>query len=88
VAYNTLLVILFWQTSRKFPALSLLNASFGRNGLFLFLISNLMTGATNLTMHTLYASDITAFAVLSIYLLSVSAIAIFLHINRINLKFW
>jgi len=88
VAYNTLLVILFWQASYRFPRVSLLHASLSRNGLFMFLASNLMTGATNLSMKTLYASDEVALLVLSAYALAITTLSIFLHHFKITLKFW
>ena len=70
------------------PIESMLMKGLGRNGLFLFLIANLMTGATNLSIHTLYASDLQAFLILSLYLTSLTVVTIFLHKNEITLKFW
>ena len=51
-------------------------AAVNRHGLIIFLLANLMTGAVNLTMDTLEASDRTALIVILLYLFCVGVVAI------------
>jgi phosphatidylinositol glycan class W len=51
-------------------------AAVNRHGLIIFILANLMTGAVNLTINTLEASDGTALIVIICYLFSVGAVAI------------
>jgi phosphatidylinositol glycan class W len=64
------------------------NASINANQLFVFLISNLSTGAINLSMYTLYASLPVAMLVLSTYLTGVCTVASVLNAFKINTVFW
>lgn len=89
VAFNLSLVILF-KLSEKLcgPIDSLLVDGLGRNGLIMFLLANLLTGATNLSIHTLYVSDTVAFIVLLTYLTTLAVAASVLHVYNVTIKFW
>ena len=50
--------------------------------------ANVLTGAVNFSMQTLYASDATAFAVLAGYIGTVCVVAAILHSLGITLKAW
>ncbi|BGP18836.1 hypothetical protein JCM10213_003491 [Rhodosporidiobolus nylandii] len=56
-----------------------------RNGLAVFLIANLLTGLTNVSIKTMYASDATALVVLTAYSGSVVALAWTLRRKRVKL---
>lgn len=58
------------------------------NGLFYFLLANLMTGLVNLSMKTIYAPTLTSFIVITIYMFSLSFVIMFLYSRKIRLKFW
>jgi len=89
VAFNLLLIALFKQLEKLSPPIdSNLIDGLGRNGLIMFLIANLLTGATNLSMQTIYASDLLAGSILLAYLFALSVIASTLHVKQITLKFW
>lgn len=59
-----------------------------RNQLAIFLIANVMTGAVNASMKTLYSSDLTALCVLSGYMFTVCLVAVLLDHYSVTLKFW
>ncbi|KZV75704.1 hypothetical protein PENSPDRAFT_647000 [Peniophora sp. CONT] len=62
------------STKAEGTAPALLDA-INRNGLVFFLVANVATGAVNLSMETMYASNGTALAVLGIYSLGICAFA-------------
>ena len=59
-----------------------------RNGLFFFLIANLLTGAVNLSMQTVRASPLIARAVVTSYMLLLSTLTAVLHAFNITLRYW
>ncbi|CAH1773466.1 unnamed protein product [Owenia fusiformis] len=59
-----------------------------RNGLFYFLLANLLTGAVNFSIKTLFMADIPAFMVITAYMFLLSAVSVFLHTFNITVKFW
>ncbi|GLE07840.1 hypothetical protein PINS_up019249 [Pythium insidiosum] len=68
------------------PRTPLLCKGVSRNQLFIFLIANLATGAVNLSMKTIYATPLTAFSVLGVYMLAVSVVATLLEVANIRIK--
>jgi phosphatidylinositol glycan class W len=67
---------------------SLLFAAIGRNALPFFMLCNLLTGAVNLAMHTIYADAATAYVVMCCYFAAASAVALVLHQRYVSLKVW
>lgn len=92
VAYNTGLLFFYCLIDKLFsgtnkgcavpPSLDALNS----NGLVMFLLANLLTGATNMSMSTIDASVGTAMIVLTMYALVIAAISLFLYRNKIFVK--
>lgn len=74
------------EAERSSFATSRLMAAFNKNGLFIFLVANLLTGAVNLSMNTLDASTWQAMAVLVGYLALISGIALTLDFFNVKLK--
>lgn len=70
------------------PVENLIMNGINRNGLVMFLAANLLTGCVNLSMKTIYASDATAFTILTFYMFLISLVAVALHKYQITLKFW
>lgn len=58
------------------------------NFLVIFITSNLLVGIPNHTMHTIDTGDAAALAVLGVYMLANSALAVALRVTGINLKVW
>lgn len=58
------------------------------NGLFYFLLANLLTGCVNMSVKTIYQSDVVAMAILTLYMFVLSTVAYFLYKQKISLKFW
>ncbi|KAI8096335.1 GWT1-domain-containing protein [Halteromyces radiatus] len=89
ISFNlTLLTLLIWveqwmNVKNKGP--QLLN-DINLNGLATFLLANLMTGAVNLMMKTLYASSLTSMMILCIYMMVTSIIPWLLRIYQIRIK--
>ena len=73
--------------SRKSTDICLLEAS-NRNGLFYFLLANLLTGAVNFSMATVTATPLTGTLIVTAYMLILSLIAVTLHVKNISVKFW
>ncbi|KAJ9283450.1 hypothetical protein DTO027B5_6166 [Paecilomyces variotii] len=67
-------------------ATSRVMAAFNKNGLAVFLVANLLTGAVNLGIHTLDAKTPQAMAVLMVYAAAVTAVAMGLDWSGIKLK--
>jgi len=60
--------------------------AYNRNGLFIFLIANLLTGLVNMTIPTLHVSDIQAMGILLGYSAVLSALALGLDFYNISIK--
>jgi phosphatidylinositol glycan class W len=60
--------------------------AFNRNGLFIFLVANLMTGTVNLTVPTLHVSDLQAMGILFVHAAVVTALAVGLDMYDISIK--
>ena len=67
-------------------ATSNLLEAYNRNGLFIFLIANLMTGLINMNMPTLHINDIQAMGILLGYSMALSALALGLDLYNISIK--
>lgn len=50
--------------------------------------ANVLTGAVNFSMPTLYTPDPLAFAVLLAYMLTLTVVAAVLHAGNVTLKAW
>ena len=81
-AYNTsfllgylLLEMVFFETPAPLHAVPPLLEAINRNGLVVFLVANLLTGLVNVSMETMYASNVQAMAVLLCYSGGVSLFA-------------
>lgn len=92
VAYNTGLLFVYCLVDKIFSGAKMdrevpitLDAV-NSNGLIIFLVSNLLTGLTNMTMSTIDASNTKSLVVLMIYALAVAAISLILYRNRIFIK--
>eukprot|EP00164_Ancoracysta_twista_P005525 GFYU01007578.1.p1 GENE.GFYU01007578.1~~GFYU01007578.1.p1 ORF type:complete len:466 (+),score=91.68 GFYU01007578.1:98-1495(+) len=59
-----------------------------RNQLATFLVANLLTGAVNVSMRTLFASDLTAFGIVNLYMVAVCGLGVVLNNFNVTLKFW
>jgi phosphatidylinositol glycan class W len=60
--------------------------AFNRNGLFIFLVANLMTGAVNLTVPTLHVSELEAMGILLVHAVVVTGLAVGLDMYNISIK--
>ena len=90
LAHNCFVLFLFCLSERMQTVYSpsLLVKAINFNQLPYFMLSNLLTGAVNLLVRTLYASDLTAFAlVLSYQAVAIGAMVV-LYLLRIRLKYW
>ncbi|KAL5017382.1 hypothetical protein ScPMuIL_006971 [Solemya velum] len=58
------------------------------NGLFFFLLSNLLTGIINFSVHTLYATPMQACALITVYMAVSSSVTMTLYYKKVQLKFW
>lgn len=56
------------------------------NGLFIFLVSNLLTGFTNMSISTIDASSQMALTVLMVYAITIAVISTLLYKNKIYIK--
>jgi len=74
------------EEKRYRRASSTLLRAFNRNGLFVFLLANLLTGFVNLTLPTLNMSNVQAMGVLVVYAGVLSAVAIVLDKYNITIK--
>ena len=76
------------QTERQRiqDATSRVMQAFNRNGLALFLLANLLTGAINMSMKTLYMGEIQAMVVLVAYIGIICAVALTLDRYGISIK--
>lgn len=60
--------------------------AYNRNGLFIFLVANLMTGAVNLTVPTLHVSELEAMGILLVHAIVVTGLAVGLDLYDISIK--
>ena len=74
------------QESAIADATSRVLFAFNRNGLPLFLVANLLTGLVNLTVNTLRTPNLHAMGILSLYIASVSGVALGLDWWNVSLK--
>jgi phosphatidylinositol glycan class W len=74
------------EAERSSFATSRVLAAFNKNGLPVFLIANLLTGAVNLSIHTLKVSNGQAMAILLAYGAAVTGIALALDVSNLKLK--
>ena len=77
------------QASRRFTvddACSKILRAYNRNGLAIFLLANLLTGLVNMSLPTLYMSDIQAMGVLLGYMASLTGIAVVLEQWGVSVK--
>eukprot|EP00644_Phytophthora_capsici_P007212 jgi/Phyca11/7796/fgenesh1_pm.PHYCAscaffold_22_\ len=74
------------QTVCMLPRVPLLYQGINHNQLFVFIVANLMTGAVNLSMHTINTSPDIASAVLLMYMLVVCVLASLLQHAHIRIK--
>ncbi|CCE64601.1 hypothetical protein TPHA_0I00950 [Tetrapisispora phaffii CBS 4417] len=77
---------LFGNTFENYKS-PLVYESVNRNGLFMFLLSNVSTGLGNMAFSTIDASDSTAIAVLMGYSIFLVSVSILLHQRQIYIKF-
>ncbi|KAL7166856.1 hypothetical protein ACSBR2_037513 [Camellia fascicularis] len=68
--------------------ISVLEEAFNRNQLASFLLANLLTGLVNLFVDTLFASSVSALAILVVYMFILSLLVGFADFYGIKLKFW
>nr|XP_006640901.1 PREDICTED: phosphatidylinositol-glycan biosynthesis class W protein [Lepisosteus oculatus]XP_015223119.1 PREDICTED: phosphatidylinositol-glycan biosynthesis class W protein [Lepisosteus oculatus]XP_015223120.1 PREDICTED: phosphatidylinositol-glycan biosynthesis class W protein [Lepisosteus oculatus] len=59
-----------------------------RNQLLFFMLSNIMTGLTNVMVDTIHSSSVFSVFVLVFYMFANSFIVYVLHLQRITVKFW
>ncbi|CAH0488366.1 unnamed protein product [Peronospora farinosa] len=74
------------QTVCMLPRVPLLFQGINQNQLFIFIVANLMTGAVNLSMHTINASPVIASTVLLFYMLAICVLASVLQQAHIRIK--
>ena len=74
------------EAQRTMAASSRLLRAFNRNGLLIFLLANLLTGAVNMLLPTLALSDGEAMGVLLVYMATLSVAAIALDVLNISVK--
>ncbi|ORX91934.1 GWT1-domain-containing protein [Basidiobolus meristosporus CBS 931.73] len=68
------------------PAVPKLLDSLNQNGLTIFLVANLLTGAINISMQTIYMAPLASFLVCSLYLLVICSLAVGMKMNGIRLR--
>jgi phosphatidylinositol glycan class W len=75
MAHNVLILAALWTVTVTVPPIFL---AVNRHGLLVFVLANLLTGLTNLTMNTMEASDAQALLVLFLYLCAVGTVSLLL----------
>jgi len=92
LASNVLIVssfLAFHLFSARRPAVqSLVVRGVNRNYLPTFLLANVMTGAVNVSMRTLFASPSVAYVVIGLYMVTLSGVAVVFDSLNWSLKFW
>ncbi|QIW97484.1 hypothetical protein AMS68_003002 [Peltaster fructicola] len=74
------------ERERAKDATSKVLNAFNRNGLALFLLANLLTGAINLVLETWHLDDLPAMAVLIAYIAAIAAVGMLLDRYNISIK--
>ena len=74
------------EKDRISKATSKICHAFNRNGLALFVLANLLTGAINMTLPTINMSDIPAMAVLVSYMAVLTGVALAMDHYNISIK--
>ena len=85
--YVTSILLFFFAEDATVKEFCLLEAM-NRNGLFYFLLANLLTGLVNMNMQTIFASPGEGFTIITVYLATLSVVIATLHLKNITLKFW
>eukprot|EP01117_Protostelium_nocturnum_P001103 TRINITY_DN1142_c0_g1_i13.p1 TRINITY_DN1142_c0_g1~~TRINITY_DN1142_c0_g1_i13.p1 ORF type:complete len:292 (+),score=39.32 TRINITY_DN1142_c0_g1_i13:689-1564(+) len=62
--------------------------SINHNGLAMFMLANLLTGAINLSIKTLYCGSLLSFSINLAYIFLLCGVAVVLYRKRILIKFW
>ncbi|CUM66484.1 uncharacterized protein PRCAT00004150001 [Priceomyces carsonii] len=89
VSYNAIFLLGFDMIETHVSvreATSQLLDAINKNGLMIFLVSNLLTGLVNMTINTLECGNTAAFGVLTCYSIVFSALAVILDKNNIYIK--
>jgi phosphatidylinositol glycan class W len=60
--------------------------AYNRNGLAIFLLANLLTGAINMSIKTLHMGDVAAMVVLTSYMAVLTVVALALDIYDVSIK--
>jgi len=76
LAHNCSILVLMWCATRFGNVVPPIFQAVNRNGLLVFVIANLLTGAVNLSINTLEASDSIALLVVFTYLCAVGVVAL------------
>ncbi|KAL8590375.1 hypothetical protein ACOMHN_011589 [Nucella lapillus] len=63
-------------------------AAVNTNGLFFFLLSNVLTGLINMTVPTLYVSAVIAVSILLAYTFLLSTVIVYMDKNKIQTRVW
>ena len=84
----SLLTLWIMERSTTLPISNEVLDSINSNQLPYFMISNLATGIVNLSMQTLFASNLTGFVVVLIYQLAVCSVLWILKKFSIKIKRW
>ncbi|KAK4503447.1 hypothetical protein PRZ48_004362 [Zasmidium cellare] len=74
------------ERQRIRDATSRVMAAFNRNGLALFLLANLLTGAINMTMSTIHMAEVPSMIVLGLYMAVICGVALTLDAYDISIK--
>jgi len=72
----------------KGPTAFHLLEAISRNGLFYFLLANVLTGVVNLLVATIDSSVAMAIIIITSYMLVLSVATALLHFYNITIKFW
>ncbi|XP_052896661.1 uncharacterized protein LOC128303660 [Anopheles moucheti] len=70
------------------PYVPLVLQAINANGLFFFLIANLLTGLVNLVFQTFLLGNAAALTIISYYMFMVCVAVCFLYVNNVKLKIW
>lgn len=74
------------ERQRVRDATSRVMAAFNRNGLALFLLANLLTGAINMTMPTIHMAEVPSMVVLGLYMATICTVGLVLDAYDISIK--
>ncbi|ESN94828.1 hypothetical protein HELRODRAFT_180178 [Helobdella robusta] len=79
---------LYRNVTNEWPREPRLLAAINGNGLFFFLLSNLLTGLINMSYDVIHASDLVGMLILFIYTYVLSMVAYSMHSHHVKIKFW